>query len=133
MNTLKEISQDHWVIIRWSNGFRCGPLSRVPGGLGYHNGYIGALAIFDTHTEAADAADAEAYGVHGILHTAARLKDLRFHIRSKHESTVSVTGDYQAVLQAFALATLTYPKTQFIITEVVGNRPCLNKLRAVND
>ena len=129
MTDIKLITQDQWVIIRWHRGSRCGPLSRVAVGLGYRDGYVGVLALFDTATEAMDAAAGE----HGpdVEHTASRLRDLRFRLRSKHASIVSVTGDYQAVLQAFALATLTYTSTVFIIEEVVGQRSIVKQLEVV--
>lgn len=123
------ITQDHWVIIRWHKGFRCGPLSRIGGCLGFHEGYVGVLALFDSATEAMESVSGE-HGP-GIEHTAVRLSDLRFQVRSKHESTVNVTGDYQRVLQAFALATLSYPQTKFIIEEAVGQRSVANLLEVV--
>jgi len=130
MTDIKLIGSDHWAIIRWHKGFRCGPLSRVAVGLGYLDGYVGVLALFNSSTEAMDAVAGE----HGqdVEHTAVRLSDLRFRLRSRLSSisNVNVTGNYQHVLQAFALATLTHPQIAFIIEEVVGQRASVN-LRAV--
>lgn len=128
MTDITPINPDHWAIIRWSNGFRCGPLSRVTGGLGYHEGHVGVLALFDSATEAMEAVSGE-HGP-GIEHTAVRLRDMRFRLRSKYESIVNESGDYQYILQAFALATLTYPKIEFIIEEMTSERSSV-KLRAV--
>ena len=129
MTDIKLISQDHWVIIRWHKGFRCGPLSRTGGCLGYHEGYVGVLALFDSHTEALEAASRKRWP--DAEHTAARLRDLRFRLRSNFQSSINITGDYQTVLQAFALATMTYPDTVLIIEEVVGEWASPKQLKVV--